>query len=311
MNQFPTAVGVPSLGAYIPEIYARELLVEFYISTVIAAISNTDYEGEIKEAGDKVYMRQLPKASIRRYIKGQKLQYDSPEPEHVELVIDQGYYYGVKAPKIDEVQSDINFISKWGAHYAEELKIEVDRDVLGRLAPAAHAKNAGDAAGKISGNINLGKAGAPVSLSNENIIGKTLEAVQCLSEHNIDTSNPGKIWAVIPAWVATRIQASKLSDASVSGDGTSMLRNGRLGVIGNTTFYQSNNLVKDDAGAFHIIVGHKDCFTFASQLLHNDIIDNHDDFGKILRGLQVYGDKVTKPEGIVDLYVTPAALTNI
>ena len=45
MNQFPTAVGVPSLGAYIPELYAKELLIEFYTATVLAAIANTDYEG--------------------------------------------------------------------------------------------------------------------------------------------------------------------------------------------------------------------------------------------------------------------------
>lgn len=45
MDKFPTAPGVPTIGAYIPEIYAKELLIEFYIATVIAAISNTDYEG--------------------------------------------------------------------------------------------------------------------------------------------------------------------------------------------------------------------------------------------------------------------------
>lgn len=45
MNQFPLAAGVPSLGAYIPELYAKELLIEFYTSTVLAAIANTQYEG--------------------------------------------------------------------------------------------------------------------------------------------------------------------------------------------------------------------------------------------------------------------------
>lgn len=311
MNQFPTAPGVPSLGYYIPELYASELLVEFYISTVLAAISNTDYEGQIKSQGDTVVVRALPSMQIRKYVKGMNLQYDYLEPSEVKLLIDKGLYYGVQLPKIDVVQSDIAFVSKWAAHASQELKIEVDRDCLSRLPAAAHAKNAGDKAGKISGAIDLGKAGAPIALSNSNILGKILEAVQCLAEQNIDTSNPGKIWAVIPAWVATRIQTSKLSDASVSGDGVSMLRNGRLGVIGNATLYQSNNIQPDAAGAYHIIVGHKDCYTFASQLTENETLKNQNDFGDLMRGLQVYGDKVIKPEGIVDLYVTPAAMTNI
>ncbi len=311
MNQFPTALGVPSLGYYIPELYASELLVEFYISTVLAAISNTDYEGQIKSQGDTVIVRALPSMQIRKYVKGMNLQYDYLEPSEVKLLIDKGLYYGVQLPKIDVVQSDIAFVSKWAAHASQELKIEVDRDCLSRLPAAAHAKNAGDTAGKISGSINLGKAGTPVALSNTNILGKLLEAVQCLAEQNIDTSNPGKIWAVVPAWVATRIQTSKLSDASVSGDGVSMLRNGRLGVIGNTTIYQSNNIQPDAAGCYHIVVGHKDCYTFASQLTENETLKNQNDFGDLMRGLQVYGDKVIKPEGIVDLYVSPAALSNI
>lgn len=311
MNQFPLAAGVPSLGAYIPEIYAKELLIEFYTATVLAAIANTDYEGEIKGQSDKVYVRGLPEVEVREYVKGQNLQYDHLEPPHVELNIDKAFYYGVKAPKVDQVQSDIAFLSKWAAHASEKLKIKVDRDCLGRLAAAAHAKNAGATAGRISGNVNLGAAGAPISLANTNVLGKITEAVQCLAEQDIDTSNAGKIWAVIPAWVATRIKTSELRDASRSGDGTTMLRNGRMGIIDNVTLYQSNNILADDAGCYHIIVGHKDCYTFASQLVENETLKNPSDFGDILRGLQVYGDKVTKSEGIVDLYVTPAALSGI
>ena len=311
MNQFPTAVGVPSLGAYIPELYAKELLIEFYTATVLAAIANTDYEGEIKAFGDKVYIRGLPDISIRAYVKGQTLQYDHVEPGSVELNISKAFYYGVAAPKVDQVQSDIAFLSKWAAHASEKLKIAVDGDCLGRLAAAAHAKNAGATAGKISGNINLGSSGSPVSLSNTNVLSTLLQAAQCLAEQDIDTSNPGKIWAVIPAWMGTCIQTSALRDASVSGDGTSMLRNGRLGVIGNVTLYQSNNIAKDASGHYHVIVGHKDCYTFASQLVENETLKNPSDFGDLLRGLQVYGDKVVKPEGIVDLYVTPASLSGI
>ena len=32
-------------GTYIPEIWSSKLLEKFYLSTVFAAISNTDYEG--------------------------------------------------------------------------------------------------------------------------------------------------------------------------------------------------------------------------------------------------------------------------
>ncbi len=310
-NQVPTAVGVPSLGHYIPQIYARELLIEFYTASTIPAISNTDYEGQIKAMGDTVIIRGLPEVAINNYVKGQNLTYEYMSPSAVELYINKGKYYAVEAPKVDQVQSDIAFLSKWAAHASEKLKIAVDRDCIGRLAAAAHAKNAGQYAGKISGNINLGYTSNPISLTNTNILGMLLQCVQVLAEQDIDVSNPGKIWAVVPAWVATRIQTSLLKDASLSGDGVSMMRNGRLGIIGNLTIYQSNNILPDSSNNFHIIVGHKDCYTFASQLTESETLKNPNDFGDLLRGLQVYGDKVVKSEGIVDLYVSAGALSGI
>lgn len=311
MDKFPTAPGVPTIGAYIPEIYAKELLIEFYIATVIAAISNTDYEGEIKAQGDTVIIRALPEVEVSDYVKGQKLTYPYLEPPSIELVIDRAKKYTMNAPDIDQVQSDIAYLSKWAAHGGEKLKIAIDRDCLGRLPAAAHAKNAGDKAGKVSGSINLGKAGAPISLANTNVLSTMLLGKQAIAEQDIDVTTGGKLWAVMPAWVSTRIQTSMLSDASKAGDGVTMIRNGRLGVINNITLYESNNLLPDEAGGFHIIMGHKDCYTFASQLIKNETLRNYDDFGDIMRGLQVYGDKVTKPEGIVDIYVTEAAISGI
>lgn len=42
------AAGTPQYsGTFIPEIWSGKLLVKFYAATVLAAISNTDYEGEI------------------------------------------------------------------------------------------------------------------------------------------------------------------------------------------------------------------------------------------------------------------------
>lgn len=42
------ASGHPSYsGTFIPEIWSTKLLIKFYDATVLAAISNTDYEGKL------------------------------------------------------------------------------------------------------------------------------------------------------------------------------------------------------------------------------------------------------------------------
>ena len=54
-------------GTFIPELWSGKMLEKFYSATVLAAISNTDYEGEISEKGDKVIIRQTPTITIRDY----------------------------------------------------------------------------------------------------------------------------------------------------------------------------------------------------------------------------------------------------
>ena len=48
-----TANTLASTG-FIPTIWSGKLIEKFYASTVLAAISNTDYQGEIKNQGDTV-----------------------------------------------------------------------------------------------------------------------------------------------------------------------------------------------------------------------------------------------------------------
>ena len=52
---------------FIPEIWSGKLIEKFYATTVLAAISNTDYEGEIKNQGDKVSIRTQPTITISDY----------------------------------------------------------------------------------------------------------------------------------------------------------------------------------------------------------------------------------------------------
>jgi hypothetical protein len=52
-----------------------------------------------------------------------------------------------------------------------------------------------------------------------------------------------------------------------------------------------------------IVAGHKDAISFAAQINKTEQVRNPSDFGDYVRGLNVYGRKVVKPEALVDLYV--------
>ena len=54
-------------GRFIPEVWSKKLLANFYKSTVLDAICNTDYQGEISGHGSKVHVRHTPTVGISDY----------------------------------------------------------------------------------------------------------------------------------------------------------------------------------------------------------------------------------------------------
>lgn len=299
---FPVASGRPSYtGNFIPEIWAGKLIENFYDATVLAAIANTDYEGEISKFGDTVNIRTMPNISIKTYVKGQTLQVENPDSPKIQLVIDKGEYFACIEDDVDKIQSDVNLMDMWSKDASEKMKIQIDKRVLTDMLPDIHAQNKGAAAGRISGNINLGTTGTPVALTSSNVTSYIVDLGIVLDEANCPESNR---FLVIPARMAGLIKKSELKDASLAGDGTSILRNGRIGMIDRFTIYMSHNLKVDTGGKFHVIAGHKMGFTFASQMVNMESLRSEMTFGTIVRGLQVYGYKVVKPEALATGVVT-------
>lgn len=295
MAVYPIATGHPDYsGTFIPEVWSGKLIENFYDATVLAAISNTDYEGEIRKYGDTVNIRTTPEIEIKEYKKGQTLELSKPEAPKIQLLIDQGEYFACVEDDVDKVQSDIAMMDMWTKDASERMKIRVDSKVLGSIAGDVAAINRGATAGRISKNINLGTATAAVAITKANVLDFIVDLGTVLDEANAPEDNR---YLVIPAKMAGMIKKSDLRDASLAGDSTSIMRNGRLGMIDRFTLYMSHNLPNTD-GKFSIYAGHKMGLTFASQMTNMESLRAETTFGTVVRGLQVYGFKVVKPEAL-------------
>lgn len=309
LNRSPGTPDYSSAGIskFIPEIWSAKLVQNLYDATVFGSISNTDYEGEIKGMGDKVYIRTTPDITIRSYVKGQNLQLERPEKANLALNIDQGDYFACVEDDVDKIQADINLLDTWSKDASEKMKIKMDRALLESIAFGAQsanlvAANVGATAGRISGNINLGATGAPVQLTKVNITDFIVNLGVVLDEQNVPESGR---WLILPAWACGLIKKSDLKDASLSGDGSSILRNGRIGMVDRFTIYMSNqvpNVIDTSQKCFHIFAGHKMGLTFATQMTEMESLRAESTFGTIVRGLQVYGFQITKGETLARLY---------
>ena len=300
---YPNAAGTPSYsGTFIPEIWSKKLVEKFYDATVLTAISNTDYQGEISAQGDKVKIRTIPSLVINDYKSGQTLTNQRPTSPNVELLIDKGKYWSAIVDDVQRVQADLGLMNMWSSDASEQMKIAIDTQVLGSIVPDFSGSNKGLTAGKISQSINLGVTGTPLAVTSTNILEFILGMGQVLDEQT--RPEQGR-FLVMPYWATTLLKLSDIKDASLTGDGSSPLRNGRVGMIDRFTVYQSNNLSKvDDGGnlSFDFIAGVKNGLTFASQLTNTETLRAESTFGNIMRGLQVFGYKVVDGDSLVAGY---------
>lgn len=300
-------------GGFVPEIWSGKLIEKFYAATVLAAISNTDYEGEIKAFGDRVKIRTKPTILINNYGIDGDLSLDRPIGGTVELFIDQGKYFATILDDVVEKQSDINQLSMWADDASEQMKISVDTDVLGFILNTANASNQGLTAGAISGLINLGTTSSPLATVSRDpgtgqveILDVLLRLGQALDELNIPETGR---WVVMPVWATIQLKRSELRQVYVSGDQISILRNGRFGQVDRFTIYASNLLPAGTAGGLSanewvIYAGHPHALTFASQLTNVETIRSERTFGQIFRGLQVYGRAVLDGKALAQAVIT-------
>ena len=303
---------------FIPEIWSGKLVEKFYASTVLAAISNTDYEGEIKNKGDRVKIRTKPTITIHNYSADELLPLDRPSGGTVELYIGNGKLFSLILDDVMEIQSDLNVLSIWSDDAAQQLKIAVDQDVLDGIVNQMVSVNRGTAAGAITGNVNLGVTGSPLSVVARDPTSGEVELLDVLMRMGqvLDEQNIPEVgrWVVMPAWAGRMIKQSELRQAYLSGDSVSMLRNGRLGMIDRFTIYISNLLPNNStdavnfaAGEWPIFAGHAHGLTFASQISKVETLRSELTFGQILRGLQVYGYQVVDGKALVQSQVTPGS----
>lgn len=308
MSVFPIAAGHPdwSAGKSIPELFSAKMLIEFYESCFIPQITNSDYEGEIKEKGDKVNIPILPDIDVIDYEANDTIDYPLLSPGNIALTVDKAKLWRYRVDKVMNHQSLVDWLAATVPHATERAKRTVERAFLADIYASAHADNLGLTAGKISSSYNLGVTGTPLQFTAANSVEVITRLDAVLDEQ--DAPQEGR-YAVISTWMGQKLKNSELREANKTGDPKSTMRTGLIGKIGKIDIYESNllKLVVDGADTCtNAIFGQKSAVCFASQFTDTRMgFELENTIGKASRGLQVYGYKAIKSEALGHLYVKP------
>lgn len=300
--------GTAYSGTFIPTLWSGKLAQKFYAATVFGEIANTDWQGDITGMGDSVIINTIPTITINNYSIGQNLAYEIPAPSTITLTINKGKYFGVNVNNVLELQAKPKLMDVFTNDAAMQMKIAIDTDVLAGTFNQGAAYNQGATAGKISASFNLGTDNTPVTLTALNILQSITALSSVLDEANVPETDR---WLVIGPTERQILMQSNLAQAQFMGDPSSILRNGKIGMIDRFTVYVSNLLPRAAAGQNYtggaqagaakrhaIMAGHKSAITFASQIAKVESLQNPNDFGTLIRGLNVYGYKVVQADGL-------------
>jgi hypothetical protein len=282
--------GTGSSINYNPEVYSGKLVEKFYKTTVFGEIASTDYEGEIAGFGAQVRIRTVPDVTVLDYVIGNGLSYQYPGSNSVTLAIDKAKSFSVAVNTVDLRQSDIDMADVFANDGSIGLRIAADADMLVTIPASVSSTNRGPVAGADS-DIDMGDSTTPVSVSSTTIVNFIVDCGTVLDESNV--ADEGR-WMVVPPWFVAMLKKSDLRIASLAGDGTSILRNGKVGMIDRFTIYQSRQLLTQASPglATYLLYGHSAGLTFAAQIVECEMINNPNDFGYLIRGLMVYGYQV-------------------
>jgi hypothetical protein len=315
-------------GAFIPTLWSGKLLAKFYQNTMLSEVTNTDYEGELKNQGDTVRIRLAPSISISDYTVGQSLSYEVPTPIFQDMQVNKGKYFGVQVNDVLAYQSDMNLMNMFTEDAAKQLKIAIENEVFFNsfVTEGPVAANEGATAGAISAAYNLGTDTAPIDQATpENVLKAILRMSTVLDEQNVPEDGR---FLILSPYDRHLLMQSSIAQAYFTGDQSSTIRTGKIGMLDRFSVYVSNLLPKGEAGKALVaglsatstggsvsnakarrtmIAGTKAATSFAMTINKTEPLRNQTDFGDIVRGLAVYGRKVVKPQALVVAQVGAAS----
>jgi hypothetical protein len=132
---FSTASGYGNLpnGNFSPVIYSKQVQLAFRKASVVEAITNSDYFGEIANMGDSVKIIKEPEITVKAYSRGTTITPQDLDDEDFSLTVDKANYFAFKVDDIEEAHSHVNFQSIASDRAAYRLADQFDQDVLGYI----------------------------------------------------------------------------------------------------------------------------------------------------------------------------------
>ena len=309
LSNFDTTSGQTN-EFFVPEIFSKKIQNFFRKSSVIEAITNTDYAGEIAAFGDTVKIIKEPEITVAAYTRAASTSKQYLTDQELTLVIDKANSFKFIVDDIEEKLSHINFASVGASSAAYTLKNTMDAEVLSTMFAGVSTATpdhrlGGDGNGAASGSFG---ANDPLDMGYASGELTPLSIMARMARLLDDSQVPeDQRWFVAKPEFYEELAAedSKLMSSDFNqGDGG--VRNGLVasGSIRGFQMYKSSNVPATTNATGQCLAGHMSSTATAQSILNIETLRDTDTFGDIVRGLHVYGRQVLRDDAIVKAVYT-------
>lgn len=272
-----------ALEHFIPEIWTAALETEYAANQVVIPTFETSFEGEAAKGNTVHIIGAITPTIVDYKAQGRTVTPEELDDTNIDLLIDQERAWAIDVDDVDAAQA-AGSLEPYSASAGQALAEEAETFVIGKL---------------IDEGTDVNTAGATVTTAAQaKAVLRKLRTE--LTKAKVPTS--GRYAAVNPAFADLVLES--LSDAAAAGsDGE--LRTGVIGRLYGLTILESPHFTVDVPAA----VGyHAKAAAFVPQVDKVEALRNPAKFADIVRGLSVYGSKVTRPAGVV-VYVSGGIVT--
>ena len=303
---FANSVSGQTNSFFLPSVYSKKVLNFFRKASVVEAITNTDYAGDISAFGDSVKIIKEPVISVSDYTRGSDTTATKLTDQELTLVVDSAIAFKFIVDDIETNMSHVNFKEVASSSAAYALKDSYDAAVIATMFSGVSSSspdhvlgtdNATDlAAGTFdgTGNLDIG-----FGSSEHDSIDVMARMARLLDEQSVPEE--GRWFLAGPDFYEQLGQSgSKLLSVDFNA-GQGSIRNGLVssGNLRGFEMYKSNNIASTTNAAGKCLAGHISSTATANTILSTEVLRDPSSFGDIVRGLHVYGCKVLREEALV------------
>jgi hypothetical protein len=306
-GNFGNSVAGQNNSFFLPKVYSKQVLNFFRKASVVEAITNTDYAGEIAAFGDSVRIIKEPTISVYQYERGADVAKTALTDQEVTLIVDIANAFKFIVDDIETNMSHVNFRDVATSSAAYALRDAFDAGVLASMF-AGVSSTAPDHI--IGADAAVGTAGVNETTASIDLIDVAdpldvmARMARLLDDQNIPEE--GRWFVASPAFYEALSQSSSKLLSVDYNAGQGSIRNGLVssGKLRGFNMYKTNNIAAPTTATGKCMAGHMSSTATAQTITSTEVIRDPSSFGDIVRGLHVYGAKVLRPEALVSAFFT-------